>query len=93
MFFQRKPRQHTPLNEVLHHVAISSEIMMEYVRDKRFISTPAELEQFYEIEQAFWAHNATISYVVRCMRQRAAGKPEGAKKFTDPEVLDYHYPP
>ncbi len=92
MFFRRKPKLHASLDEVLEHIAAASKIMTAYKRDKHFIPTSTELERFYEIEQAFWAHNATLGYVVRCMRQRAAGEPEGAKKFSDPEVFDYHYP-
>jgi hypothetical protein len=69
------------------------EIAYKYLRDRKHTPTQEELALLDQLAETLWANRATAEYIVRCMHQRARGEPEGAKKFTDPEVFDYHYPP
>lgn len=54
--------------------------------------TEEELSLLDELVVALRSNHNTAQYIARNMRQRANGEPEGAKKFTDPDVFDYHYP-
>ena len=91
MFFKKKPKP--PLEEAISLVHQAVEIAWCYKRDKRYNPSEADLASFDRLAQTLWESHTTAQYIARCMGQRAAGEPEGAKKFTDPKVFDYHYPP
>ena len=69
------------------------EVAYKYLRDKKFKPNESDVKLFEHLEKILWENHATAGYIARCMRQRMNGEPEGSKKFTDPEVFDYHYPP
>ena len=91
MLFKRK--QKLPLEEASALVQQAIEIAYTYLRDKSYQPTEANLALFEQLSQALWENHTTAQYIARCMGQRSRGEPEGAKKFTDPKVFDYHYPP
>lgn len=68
------------------------EMAYKYLRDRKHMPTEEELSLLDRLVAALWSNHATAQYIARNMRQRANGEPEGAKKFTDPDVFDYHYP-
>ena len=90
-FFKRKPL--SPLKKALNHIRDAEEIITTHKRDKDYIPSQKDLVLLAQIGDAFYQGYAYASYVHRCLTQRKDGEPEGAKKFTDPEVFDYHYPP
>ncbi len=69
------------------------EVAYKYLRDRQHTPSEEELHLLDRLAEALWANHATAQYIARNMRQRAAGEPEGTKKFTDSAVFDYHYPP
>ena len=87
-----KPKPKLPLEEAINLLHQAVEIAYTYKRDKRYKPTEADLALFEQLREALWQNHATAEYISRCMEQRFRGEPEGAKKFTDPEVFDYHYP-
>ncbi len=91
MFFKKRPKP--PLARAISLVHEAVEIAYQYKRDKRYQPTDDDLRMFEGLYEALSHNMATAGYISRCMDQRARGEPEGAKKFTDPEVFDYHYPP
>lgn len=90
-FFKRKPP--SQLIEALNHIKDAEEIITAHKRDKTYIPSQKDLALLARIEENLYHNYAYTSYVHRCLSQRKSGEPEGAKKFTDPEVFDYHYPP
>lgn len=92
MFFFRR-KSPTPLDEVFRHIGAAVEILYTYKRNKHYHPTEDELKQFTNAREAFWQAQSTAGYIERCLHQRFRGEQEGAKKFTDSEVFDYHYPP
>lgn len=89
--FKRKPKP--PLADAIHMVGDAVEVAYKYLRDRKHMPSEEELHLLDRLAEALWANHATAQYIARNMRQRAHGEPEGAKKFTDPTVFDYHYPP
>ena len=90
MLFRRKPKP--PLAEAILMVGDATEIAYKYLRDRKHIPTEEELRLLNQLAEAMWANHATVQYIARNMGQRFRGEPEGAKKFTDPEAFNYHYP-
>ncbi len=90
MFFRKKQKQ--PLEEAVSLINQAIEIAYTYKRDKTYQPTEEDLVLFEQLGEALWSNHATAQYIARCMGQRFRGEPEGARKFTDPEVFDYHYP-
>ena len=88
--FRRKPPP--TLKEALTLINQASRIVLNCRRDKSFIPNKSDLALLQQVEHAFHEAHASSSYVHRCMQQRIEGKPEGAAKFNDKEVFDYHYP-
>ena len=88
--FKRKSKP--PLEGAIRMVSDAVEVAYKYKRDRRHMPTEEELRLFDQLAKALWSNHATAQYIARNMRQRANGEPEGAKKFTDPAVFDYHYP-
>ena len=68
------------------------EVAYRCKRDKGYMPSEAELKQFDRLAQHLWETHTTAQYIARFLYLRANGEPEGAKKFTDAEVFDYHYP-
>lgn len=91
MLFKRKQKQ--PLEQAIALIHEAVEIAYNYKRDRHFKPNESDILLFEQLREAVWANHATADYIARCMRQRMNGEPEGAKKFTDSEVFDYHYPP
>ena len=89
--FKRKPKP--PLQEAIGLIHQAIEIAYKYKRDKYYQPTEDELELFLQLSNKLMEASATASYINRSMQQRFNGEPEGAKKFTDPKIFDYHYPP
>jgi hypothetical protein len=88
-----KSKQKVPIERALELVAEAVEIAFTYKRDKRYQPTEADLQLFEKLREAVFGMHATLDYICRRLEQRHHGEPEGAKKFTDPKVFDYHYPP
>ena len=88
--FQRKPKP--PLAEAICAVSNAVEASYQYLRDKKHMPTEEELQLFDQLAETLWQNHSTAQYIARNMHQRFRGEPEGAKKFTDSEVFDYHYP-
>jgi hypothetical protein len=91
MFFKRKPKP--PLKVAIQMVDDAVDIAYKYLRDKNHMPTNDELQLLDALAKNLWSQYATAQYIARNMGQRSRGEPEGAKKFTDPAVFDYHYPP
>ena len=91
LFFKRNPPP--PLEKAIALIHEAIEIAYTYKRDKRFKPCESDTLLFEQLRDALWANHATADYIARCMRQRMDGEPEGAKKWHDKEVFDYHYPP
>jgi hypothetical protein len=89
--FKRKPKP--PLADAIRMVGDAVEVAYKYLRDRQHTPSEEELHLLDRLAEALWANHATAQYIARNMRQRAAGEPEGTKKFTDSAVFDYHYPP
>jgi hypothetical protein len=90
LFFKRKTP--LPLHDVFRHIGEAVEILYIYQRDKRYMPTDDDLRQFSNACEALEQAGVTARYITRCLYQRHEGESEGAKKFTDHEVFDYHYP-
>ena len=88
-----KPKQKPPLEGAIRMVGDTVEVAYKYLRDRKHMPTEEELKLLDQLVEALWQNHATAQYIARNMHQRFRGEPEGAKKFTDPEVFDYHYPP
>ena len=88
--FKRKPKQ--PLNDVFLHINAAVEILYTHKRDSRYQPTEHDVQTFARAQKALWEASCTAGYIERCLQQRLRGESEGAKKFTDPAVFDYHYP-
>ena len=91
MLFRRKPKP--PLEEAIRTVGDAVEVAYKYLRDRKHMPSEEELRQFDQLAKALWENHCSAQYISRNMHQRSRGEPEGAKKFTDPAVFDYHYPP
>lgn len=89
--FRRKPKP--PLAEAIQMVGDAVEVAYKYLRDRKHMPSEEELRQLDQLAKALWENHGTAQYISRNMHQRFRGEPEGAKKFTDPAVFDYHYPP
>lgn len=87
--FKRRPKP--SLEDAIRMVGDAVEIAYKYLRD-RHMPTEDELRLLDGLVAELWSKHATVQYIARNMRQRANGEPEGAKKFTDPKVFDWHYP-
>jgi len=88
--FKRKPPP--PLNEAINLIHEAIEIAYKHQRDKHYMPTEEDIELFKRIEEVLWQSKCTAEYITRCMQQRMNGEPEGAKKWHDKEVFDWHYP-
>jgi hypothetical protein len=88
--FRRKPP--LPFKEALQHIHKANDIIAAHVKDKRYMPSKKDLISLDEIIGVLHLSYASANYAHRCLEQRRDGEPEGAKKFNDPEVLDYHYP-
>lgn len=69
-----------------------SEGLMRLKKDKLYRPTQEDIRELQFISEKLFHAHALAGYVERCMHQRMNGEAEGAKKFTDSEVFDYHYP-
>ena len=88
---KRKPPP--PLKEAIGLIHEAVEIAYKYQRNKQYMPTEEEIALFEQLRETLWANHATVEYIARCMNQRMNGEPEGAKKWHNKEVFDYHYPP
>ena len=88
-----KPKTKPPLEGAIRMVGDAVEVAYKYLRDRKHMPTEEELKLLDRLVEALWQNHATAQYIARNMHQRFRGEPEGAKKFTDPEAFDYHYPP
>lgn len=87
-----KPKPKPPLEGAIRMVGDAVEVAYKYLRDHKHMPTEEELKLLDGLVAVLWSTHATAQYVARNMHQRFRGEPEGAKKFTDPAVADYHYP-
>ena len=90
MLFKRKPKP--PIEGAIRIVGEAVEVAYGYLRDRKRIPTEEELRRLDELTKTLWESHCTVQYISRNLHQRFRGEPEGAKKFTDVEVFDYHYP-
>ena len=90
MLFKRKPKP--PIGRVVQKVGDAVEVAYSYLRDRGHMPSEAELRQIDQLAQMLWESHCTAQYISRNLHQRFRGEPEGAKKFTDSEVFNYHYP-
>lgn len=90
MLFQKKPRP--PLEQAARLVQEAVEVAYQYKRDRGYRPTPDDLAAFERLATLLWESHTTVRYIARCMGQRSRGEPEGAKKWHDPTVADYHLP-
>lgn len=88
--FRKKPKAPLEVAITLIHDAI--EIAYTYKRDTRYMPSAEDLRLFKTLRETVWENHATARYIERTMEQRSRHEPEGARKFTDPAVADYHYP-
>ena len=88
--FKRKPKP--PLEEAVQMVGNAVEVAYQYLRDRKHMPSEEELRLLNKLAEVLWTNHATAQYIARNMRQHFNGEPEGAKKFTDPAIADYHYP-
>ena len=88
--FKRKTKP--PIEDALGMVSEAIEVAYRYKRDKGYVPSETELQQFDRLAQYLWEAHTTAQYIARCLYQRSRGEIEGAKKFTDPAVFDYNYP-
>ncbi|MDG1287376.1 MAG: hypothetical protein P8P30_07390 [Rickettsiales bacterium] len=91
-FPRRKPRKRD-LQGAISLIDCAMEIIWRYQRDKDYMPTQVDLRQFERVASLMQENTGAAHYIHRCLKQRAAGRPEGAKKFTDSDVMDWHYPP
>lgn len=91
MFFRKKPKP--PLEDAIDLVEQAVKIAYAYKRDKKFHPSENDLKLFERFSDLIWRRQATARYISRCMGQRFRGEPEGIRKFTNPDIFDYHYPP
>lgn len=87
-----KPKPKPPIQQasaLLHDV---TEIAYRYKRDKSHIPSEEEVAALWALHQQLWETRCTIEYIARNMEARRNGEPEGAAKFRDKEVMDWHYP-
>jgi hypothetical protein len=91
LLFRKKPLP--PLKQAIALINEAVEIAYKHQRNKQYMPTKSDLELFKRIEQLLSSASNTAAYIDRCMQQRAAGEPEGSKKWHNDEVFDYHYPP
>lgn len=87
-----KPKPPSELKEALKHIHAANEIIMAHKRNKHYTPSDKDLSLITDIEHAFQHGVSSTGYVHRCLTQRKNGEPEGAKKFTDKEAFDWHYP-
>jgi len=90
MVFRKK--QKLPIRQAIAMVNGAIIIAYLYKRDKKYIPTKKDLKLFEALLESLWQNHCTLEYIIRCLRQRAAGKPEGSVKFTDSKNFDYHHP-
>ena len=91
MLFKKKQKQ--PLEQAIALIHEAIEIAYTYKRDKHYEPNESDIVLFEQLRETLWANHATAEYIARCMNQRMNGGLEGAKKYTDSAVFDYHYPP
>ncbi len=91
MFFKPKPKPE--MKKAIELVGEAIEIAYKHLRDKKYQPTESDLKLFERLGEELWHKHCTAKYIARNMGQRFRGEPEGAKKFTDKEVFDWHYPP
>lgn len=89
-FFGRKPKP--PLAEAIGLAGQAIAIAYRYKRDRSHMPTEEELGLLDKLASTLWEAHATAEYIARTMHQRAAGEPEGVKKFSGPDMFNYHYP-
>lgn len=90
MFFKKKSKK--PLQQALELIQQANQIVMAYKRDKTFMPTKSEMELIEQIQLYLQTSCGNVGYIERCMYQRLENKPEGAARFNDDEVMEYHYP-
>lgn len=90
MLFKRKPKP--PISRVVQTVGDAVEAAYGHLRDRNSMPTEEELRQIDALAKMLWESYCTVQYISRNLHQRFRGEPEGAKKFTDAEVFEYHYP-
>ncbi len=91
LFFRKKPKP--PLEQAIAMSCDALEIAYKYNRDRKHIPTEEELKLLDQLRETFLRNYGAAAIIARHMHQRFNGEPEGLKKFTDPNVFDYHYPP
>jgi hypothetical protein len=89
--FKRRPPP--PLKRAIHLIHEAIEIAYQYKRNAHYMPTECDVELLEQLRETLWANHATAEYISRCVQQRMNGEQEGAKKWHDKEVFDYHYPP
>ena len=90
MLFKKKPL--SPVGEISHRIDGLSDDLMKLKKEKAYRPSPDDLRELTFITEKLHHAYAVAGYVERCLHQRAQGEPESAKKFTDPDVFNYHYP-
>ncbi len=86
MLFRRKPKP--PLADAIRMVGDATEMAYKYLRDRKHMPSEEELRLFNQLAEILWENHVTAQYISRNMHQRSRGEPEGAKKYTDPVMLD-----
>ncbi len=92
MFVSLFKRNPSPLSQALSLAQQANEIVMQHKRNKNFMPSDQDLELLQNIENELNNAVAVTNYVRRNLQQRRNGEPEGAAKFTNPDIFDYHYP-
>lgn len=89
----KKQKQKQPLIEAMALIDQATEIAYTYLRDTHYQPAATDLALFHMLSEHMWSNHATLEHITHCMDMRFHGQPEGAKKFTDAQVFDYHHPP
>ena len=91
MVFRKKEKP--PLDVAIDLVNQAVEMAYKYKRDKKYIPNAAEFKRLDGLLEALWQNHSTLDYIIRCLRQRSRGEPEGAARWHDKACFDYHFPP
>ena len=91
-FFPRRKLRKRDLQGATSLLHCAMEILWRYQRDKTYIPSLEDQKEFERFVSLLQESSGTAHYVHRCLQQRACGEAEGARRSTDPEVSDWHYP-
>lgn len=89
MWFKRCAK--TRLNELQQQIETINKQLLSYKQDSSYMPNTQDIEQFHYIISRLHENHATALYVLRCMKQRHEGKPEGAGKYHNSDIENYHF--